>query len=422
MAEDRRRPEGTGQTRGLTVRIAIASTVLFLVVGALVVGLTYLLLADSLPRPTAHGMGRLFPSNGSHSMQGAPSPPPTFPASTTQADTQRQLLAFAQHQRAQTLNHLLLYGGLALAATTLIAFGCSWALARRGLSPLRRIVDTTTRISHENLSERIDLPGRPDELTDLADTIDNLLERLQQSFESQAHFAASASRELRTPLAIERAVLDVALYDPRPTVENLKAAMQTVRQVGIRSERLIDRLLLLAKSSQPIEKRDVVDLHRLAMTALDERKALIRDKRLTIRVAGSPTPVYGDGLLLQQALGNLIDNAIRYNLEGGRLDVATWPCGGTHSVASVANSGPRISPDVVSQLVVPFRRVQPDRTAVKEGTGLGLAIVQAIVTAHGGTLELRSRKGGGIHAQLRIPHHSTDPPAQNAGSTSADSE
>jgi signal transduction histidine kinase len=446
------------------LRIALVSAALFLVVGGALLILTHVLLAESLPTPTKAGIGLVITNgpngprsinlntavgagkvaaggNGNTVIGGSSSGrtsaritthanaiPPRFAPSPVQAgalqhakhlskevaqalqQAQQHVYTYSVDQRNGTLAHLWWFGGIALAVTTLLAFLFSWILARRALRPLHLMSDTARRISHDNLTERIRLGGRPDELTELADTFDQLIDRLQASFAAQAQFAANASHELRTPLAIERTVADVALDDTEPTVEDLQDALRKIRAVGVRSEHLVDSLLTLAKSSLPVEHDVALDLAELVSNQLAKLQPDVEERSLLVAVDCSEAPVSGDAVLIEQAVANLLQNAVRHNVSGGEIHVTTFGDGDS-SVLKVENNGDPLDPEVVRHLVEPFRRARAERTAVSEGAGLGLSIVSAIATAHGGAVTLRSRNGGGLCAELRLHSRSIDRPA-----------
>ena len=173
--------------------------------------------------------------------------------------------------RARTLDDLLIWSLLALVATLAIAVVAGWVLAGRALRPLRHITDTATRIADRNLHERIALTGPHDEVKELADTIDDMLERLDRSFDAQRRFVANASHELRTPLAVNRTLLEVAAADPDAS-KDLKRIAPRLLATNERSERLVNGLLTLARSEQPIEERTPIDLATVAAAAIDYQR------------------------------------------------------------------------------------------------------------------------------------------------------
>jgi signal transduction histidine kinase len=217
-----------------------------------------------------------------------------------------------------------------------------------------------------------------------------MLARLEAAFESQRRFIANASHELRTPLAIQRAAVQIGLADADPDmVAKLLAANR-------RSERLIDGLLLLARSDRGLAHRESVALHTVVAEQLAEQAETIEARRLTVTEQLAPCEVSGDPMLLRQLVGNLVGNAVRHNVDGGELRVRTDPVRGL----VVSNSGPPVEPDQVAELFEPFRR-GGGRTG-DEGAGLGLSIVQSIVHAHGGAVHAKARRDGGLTVRVEL--------------------
>jgi signal transduction histidine kinase len=304
--------------------------------------------------------------------------------------------------RREALHALIVRSLTAFAAMTVVCLGLGWLMAARALRPLKTITAAAKRLSGETLHERIGLQGPKDELKELADTFDEMLERLDEAFDSQRRFVANASHELRTPLSIIRAELDVTLSNPEPTVEEFAAMADAVREASDRSERLIDSLLTLARSEGSMAGDHVVDLGAVAeeVLALLEPRAAARSVRLEGSVALAE--VRGDEVLLQRLIENLVENAIRYNERGGRVAISTETHKGTVRVA-VRNGGEVIPPGEVDGLFEPFRRRGPDRVESGRGIGLGLAIVRAVTKAHGGTISATAPPEGGLEVVLELP-------------------
>ncbi|MEU6248870.1 HAMP domain-containing sensor histidine kinase [Glycomyces sp. NPDC047010] len=276
-------------------------------------------------------------------------------------------------------------------------------LAKRVLRPLRRITAVTREITAEHLDRRLALPGPRDEVTDLADTVDDLLGRLEASFAAQRRFAADASHELRTPLATVRATVDVAAAKPAaPTA--VTALAERLRPQLDQVDRLLDGLLALARSQHGAVAADgTADLAATAAAALDARADDIAAKHLAVTTTTAPgTRVRGDTALLNRMARNLIDNAVDHNRNGGTITVTTGPAG-TAVRLTVHSSGPVLDQAAVDGLARPFHRLGADRTGSDRGSGLGLAIVHAVAAAHGGTLTLTAAPEGGLTATVEIP-------------------
>ena len=304
--------------------------------------------------------------------------------------------------RIQTLRSLLLTwaGVIGLLAVAAGLFG--WLLAARMLKPLREITGTARRLSVANLHERIEFEGPRDELKELADTFDGMLGRLDVAFASQRRFVANASHELRTPLAIMRTQLDVALSDPDVTRGELIGTSRVVGDAVDRCERLLDGLLVLARSDRGLDAAEPVDLAMVAARAMDQVSPAAAERGIELRSTLETASVRGDQSLLERMVANLLENAVAYNVSPGWVDVAT----GNHSDQArlrVANSGPQLSADQVPSLFEPFRRLSRDRTSAGRGSGLGLSIVRSVARAHGGDATARPRASGGLTVEVELP-------------------
>ncbi|OLE23640.1 MAG: hypothetical protein AUG49_15510 [Catenulispora sp. 13_1_20CM_3_70_7] len=281
-----------------------------------------------------------------------------------------------------------------------------WIVAGRVLSPLRTMTAKTRRISERNLHERLALSGPRDEMTELADTVDGLLARLESAFEAQRRFIANASHELRTPLAMMRTSVDVAVGKPgRPGEVDVLAGK--LREGLDAADRLLEGLLLLARAQNDGRgQTGGASLAYLALAALQARSAAIAEKRLTVEhrlgTETDPVLVWGNPTLLASLVDNLVDNAVRHNEPHGFLRITAQPRGPAGPARfTVENGGPVLGPDRVALLGQPFQRLGADRTS-REGTGLGLSIVAAIAAAHQGRLVLSARPEGGLRAEVEL--------------------
>ena len=281
---------------------------------------------------------------------------------------------------------------------TIVSVAAGWLLAGRALRPLRDITATARRVSGENLGERIGLKGPADELKELADTFDGMLARLDGAFASQRHFVANASHELRTPLAIMRTEVDVSLADPDATVEDLRRMGDAVRETIDRCERLIEGLLMLARSEAATGREAPADLAALAADCITDLRARAEEAQVDVQDDLAPAWTRGEPALLERMIANLLDNGIRHNEPGGWLRASTRSESGRVRL-TVANGGPRIDPADAATLIEPFRRL--DRGA--GGFGLGLSIVRSVVEAHGGTLDVSTPADGGLTVRIELP-------------------
>jgi signal transduction histidine kinase len=304
-------------------------------------------------------------------------------------------------QKHAVLTQLVQSSLLTLAAVALLALAVGYLVSGRMVRPLRRITATARRLSGSTLHERIGLAGPHDEIKELADTFDGMLDRLHRAFDSQRRFIANASHELRTPLAINRALIDVAVAKP--------GAPEAVRTLGgkllgaiVRHERLLDGLLLLARSEHELQERSPADLAAVARAAVEQLADAARRAGITVSTVLQAAPTSGDPVLLERCAVNLVENAIKYNAPEARVWVRTGRLDGTVWL-QVENTGPPVSDEQAESIFEPFRRLRRDRVGSARGAGLGLSIVRAVLTAHHGTARAEPRPSGGLAVTLRLP-------------------
>jgi signal transduction histidine kinase len=310
------------------------------------------------------------------------------------------------------VTYLLHNGLLYFAVIVIIGAVGGYLLARQALRPVARITATARRLSTKTLSERIGLGGPDDELRELADTFDDMLIRLDAAFSSQRRFVANASHELRTPLAVIQTELDVTLSDVQASTEELRRMGEVVRDATNRAQRLVDALLALARlqgrEGQGLEVAEQVTLNELIPTAVSAAETEAATRSISITTEGEPVQTVGDPRLLERVIGNLVENAVRYNVPGGWVQIITEE-GGTRNFPTarliVMNSGVSVAPDEVEGLFDAFRRGGRARTG-QRGAGLGLSIVRAIVDAHQGQITATAQPGGGLRVEISLPEAS----------------
>ncbi|MFB6669376.1 HAMP domain-containing sensor histidine kinase [Streptomyces sp. PgraA7] len=319
---------------------------------------------------------------------------------------------------------LLNWSFAALLVMTAGAVGVGWWIAGRVLRPVHAMTAKARRLSEKTLHERIASSGPDDELKELGETLDALLGRLEKAFDSQRRFIANASHELRTPLATQRAAIQIGLDDPSP--EDLVRTRQTLLDTNRRSERLIEGLLVLARSERGLatDEREAVRLDHVV------REEAARYPNPTVRGLGGGSPdgrgrsgdgpvvivaaaacsVRGNRLLLAQLVANLLANAVTYNVPGGSVEV----CLSGEGALLVRNTGPVVSEADVAGFFEPFRRGE-GRDRMGPGSGLGLSIVRSIAVAHGGTVTaVPGPEGGGLAVTVRLPVDQAPEPASRA--------
>nr|WP_237540609.1 HAMP domain-containing sensor histidine kinase [Streptomyces sp. SID4917] len=378
----------------IRIRLTLLYGGMFLIAGILLLSIIYLLAAQALhvgsELPFKIVTGKVssevcnFPSQA---------PPEQFNAAMNSCVNQ---------QRKQALDDLLSRSLFALVGLSVIAFAFGYAMAGRVLSPLGRITRTARRVVGSDLSRRIELDGPDDELKELADTFDEMLDRLERAFSAQQRFVANASHELRTPLAINRTLLEVHLSDPAAPTE-LQQLGRTLLATNERSEQLVEGLLLLARSDNQIVERKPVDLAEVATRAVDQCLTEAETKGVDIRTECAPAVVQGNGVLLERIALNLVQNAVRYNIpEGGWVEVSTEVQQG-QAVLLVSNTGPVVPAYEIDNLFEPFRRLRTERTGSDKGVGLGLSIARSVARAHGGRIFAEPREGGGLVMRVTLP-------------------
>jgi signal transduction histidine kinase len=307
-------------------------------------------------------------------------------------------LAAAQGQSDAALHTLFVDSAIALALMAALSLWLGWVIAGRALRPLRTITDAAREISASNLHRRLALDGPDDELKQLGTTIDGLLARLETSFAAQRQFVANASHELRTPLTLERTLLELALSDPNASIDSYRHTCEQLLAVGEQQERLIEALLTLSRSQRGLDSRQPVDLAAIAAAAVAAADA----DGLALDTAIQPARTTGNPRLVERLVANLLGNAIRHNVDGGSVSLATATLD-DRAVLTVRNTGPKIPADELDRLFQPFQRLDGTRTSGANGLGLGLSIVRAIADAHGAAVTARPRAGGGLDVQIGFP-------------------
>ncbi|MDX6356374.1 MAG: hypothetical protein QOF98_3277 [Streptomyces sp.] len=289
-----------------------------------------------------------------------------------------------------------------VAVSTLVG----WWVAGRMLRPIAAVTAAARRATDTTLHERLNLPGPPDELKELGDTFDQMLERLDAAFAAQRRFVANAAHELRTPLALTRTAVEVTLAKPAATDGQWRTMAHDVAHSTGNAQRLIDALLTLARSEQGITDPQDDDLADLAAEALDQVATAVRTRGLRLEPDLAPAPLRGNVALLGIAVANLLENAVKYNRDGGLLAVSTARVGDQVEL-TVRNDGPRLLPGQVDELFEPFHRGEHTRRSspshAPDGVGLGLSIVRAVARAHGGEVTAHPRSTGGLRVTLRLP-------------------
>ncbi|MFG1699166.1 sensor histidine kinase [Nonomuraea sp. NPDC049309] len=319
------------------------------------------------------------------------------------ARLQQRWQQFQQMAIDKARDALLYSSVMALAGVGILALIIGYFVADRTLKPVAQMTATARKLSESTLAhQRIALEGPNDELKELADTFDAMLTRLNVAFDTQRRFVANASHELRTPLTINRTVLEIALSDPQAS-EDLKALGRTLLEVNARNEKLIEGLLLLARSERELAVRKPLDVKEVAQSAVEQVTPFAEEHGVSVVTDLVSAPTVGDPVLLERSVSNLLENAVKYNIpESGKVWIRTGMVDGA-LVVQVANTGQHVPAYEVNSLFEPFRRLHADRVDSAKGAGLGLSIVRAVVQAHGGNVAAVPRDGGGLVVTIRLP-------------------
>ncbi len=320
--------------------------------------------------------------------------------------------------RDEARQSALVVSGIALGVATLVSFGAGWVVSGRMLRPVHEITDAARDLSEHNLDHRIALVGPDDELKELADTFDSMLARLDDAFKGQKEFVANASHELRTPLTLIRTEVDVALDNPDLDRAEFDDTLLAVRSAVERSQALIGRLLVLARAEGGVGD-DGVDLAAATRAVLDDLAVKASGRGLELRSELEQSQIAGDATLIERLVANLVENAIRYNVDGGWVRVETGSLAAADSgdteygsagrvsagrgFVSVVNSGPVVSPEEVDDLFERFKRREKSRDRRTGGFGLGLAIVKSVATVHGATIDAQAPPEGGLSVRVTFP-------------------
>lgn len=391
--------------RGRTIRLRLTLLYAgaFFIAGAILVALMYFYLDRSLDR--RHGMGAQILVREYLAKRNRP---------IVTEELYTALTAQAAKERRDTLEAMLVWSLVCLGAIGIVAGGLGWLLAGRALHPLQQITATARRVADRSLHERIALTGPDDEIKDLADTFDAMLERLDRAFDGQRRFVANASHELRTPLTINRTLIEVALDDP-DAPESTRRLGATLLEVNNRHERLIDGLLVLASSEQRLIERSRVDLAEVVRRVVTVAGDTADRAGIEIRTDVGAAPVSGDPVLLERLAQNLVDNAIRYNVdENGWVSISSASTEG-YARLVVENTGPVVPAFEVEGLFEPFRRLASGERVAESahapnsrGAGLGLSIVRSVAHAHGGEVRATARPEGGLSVTVTIENRTGD--------------
>jgi two-component system, OmpR family, heavy metal sensor histidine kinase CusS len=317
------------------------------------------------------------------------------------------VVSLAPNERA--LNELLVVLLLTIPPVVAGALGGGYLLARKALAPVDRMVATAREITSARLDRRLLASNSSDELGRLANTFNDMIARLQQSFDEIRRFTADAAHELRTPLASMRIDAEVALRAPR-SPENDERVLESMLEEIERLTRLVTQLLFLCREDAglPPGPHALVRLDEIVLDATNHMQVVAKENGLVLDVPSfPPCSVLGEPDRLRQLYFNLIDNAIKFTPAGGVIKVSSDLSNGSIRVV-VSDSGAGIPDADLPRVFDRFYRADPSRSGAVDGTGLGLAICRSITEAHGGHITVRNNAGNGCTVTVEFPTATVD--------------
>ncbi|MDB6089815.1 MAG: Integral rane sensor signal transduction histidine kinase [Gammaproteobacteria bacterium] len=303
-----------------------------------------------------------------------------------------------------TLSQVLIMLAVGLPIAVCVAVAGGFILVRRALKPVDRLSHKAEEITQHNLSERLPVMRSGDELERLSLSLNLMISRLEDAIQSSKQFVADASHELRTPLAVLRGELESLAQEAQlksQTRETLGSMLEEVDRLA----EIVEGLLALSRLDTGEAQAEWVrfDLAELAATTADQISLLAEDKNITLVCeASTNVPVEGDRARLKQVVVNLLDNAIKYTPNGGRIRMKITR-EGDYALLDVSDDGIGIPPEALSHVFKRFYRVDGSRSREQGGAGLGLSIVKSICAAHGAQVEVASVPGKGSSFRIRQP-------------------
>jgi len=297
----------------------------------------------------------------------------------------------------KSLTQSLVFG---LPVLLILAALSGYVLMRRSLRPIERMIDAAEAITFNNPGNRLPLARTGDRIETLGLALNRMLDRLDNAYQYANRFSADAAHEIRTPLAIIRGELEYIAAQRNPP--ELQAALGNILDEANRLSDIVEKLAMLSRMDSLWGKHahEDFDLSALAGETADQMRLLADEKHIRLDHRGTPTVVTGDRNRLKQVLVNLLDNAIKYTPDGGRVTVDVKSVG-NRARLTVADSGIGISPEHREKIFDRFYRVSPDRG--ETGSGLGLSIAKSICHAHGGSIVVESAPGIGSTFLIELP-------------------
>lgn len=314
------------------------------------------------------------------------------------------LIAVDTSQADELLTRFRFWFWAILLSTSVLFPLIGYRIARHGIRPIEQIAATARRITSTNLRERIEAEGYPSELASLAETFNEMLDRLEESFDRISRFSADIAHDLRTPVHNIRGEAEVALARAR-TVDEYRDVLESSLEEAVRLSELIGDLLFLARAESPLTqlRLETVDVGELLTTVRDYYEATAADAGVSLTAPEGAEVVAADvdRSLMLRAVSNLVSNAIAHTPRGGSVALGASATGPEVCI-DVRDTGKGIPSEALPRVFDRFFRVDPSRSQISGGTGLGLAIVQSIMSLHGGSAEIASQLGRGTIVTLRV--------------------
>ena len=295
-----------------------------------------------------------------------------------------------------------LWGMAALFLVLILGTGATWLMAGHVLKPLKELSSAIEEISGNDLSNRVEIQGRQDEIGRLARSFNHMMDKVSASFERQKRFSASAAHELKTPLATILVNLEVLELDGKTSPDRMEKVLTIVKANTERMIRLVEDLMRLT-SDKDHEIEEEVELSEVFAITLYELSPLIRKKDLTVSIENTPDiSLTGSRVMLYRVMSNLLENAAKYNREHGSISIVTGRDDNGVTV-KIEDTGIGIPEEALPHIFEPFYRVDQSRSRAVGGAGLGLPLVKDIVEKHGGEVTVKSAAGEGTTFILRFP-------------------
>jgi len=313
-------------------------------------------------------------------------------------------VAYPEDELKEVLQNLFSIFLLLIPIVLLISITGGYFLAKQSLKPVDRMTQTAREITARSLRSRIHVDNPKDEIGRLAETLNEMITRLEASFEQVSQFSMDASHELRTPLTIMRGEIEIALRGNRTSASYKKTLASLLDEV-IRMSSIIEGLILLAKADSGVARLDKkpTRLDVLVSEIKDDVVLLAEHKKIGVSISRlDKSVIMGDEVRLRQLMLNLVDNAIKYTAEGGSVTLSLQRSDG-HADFTVEDTGIGIGQEDVSKIFDRFYRVDKSRSRMTDGLGLGLSISKWVTEAHGGRISVESQPGRGTRFTVTLP-------------------